>query len=62
MRRLTRGRVRRKASARTGAASLDYVLVLGIVLPMAAFILRIGPRIMRAVYEMVCLLITWPFM
>jgi hypothetical protein len=51
------GRGRRK-----GAASLDYVLVLGIILPMAAFVLGIGPRIIRLAYEMVCVLVSWPFM
>ncbi len=43
-------------------ASLDYILLLGVILPLAAFILWIGPRIMRLVYEMVCLLVSWPFM
>jgi hypothetical protein len=43
-------------------ASLDYVLILGIVLPMAAFLLTVGPKIMRLAYEMVCVLVSWPFM
>jgi uncharacterized RDD family membrane protein YckC len=46
---------------RAGVAALDYVLVLGILLPLAAFILRIGPKIINLVYEMVSLLISWPF-
>jgi hypothetical protein len=45
-----------------GVASLDYVLVLGVVLPMVVFIARVGPRIIRAAYEMVCVLLSWPFM
>lgn len=47
---------------RRGAATLDYVLLLAIVLPMAAFVLWAGPRIMNLVYEMTCVLISWPFM
>jgi hypothetical protein len=41
---------------------LDYVLVLGVIMPLAAFILLVGPRIMRLAYEMVCVLVSWPFM
>ena len=47
---------------RSGAVSLDYVLVLGVVLPLVAFIMWIGPRIIRLAYEMVCALVAWPFM
>jgi len=52
-----RGRVRR-----SGLASLDYVLILGVVLPLVTFIMWVGPRIMGLAYEMVCLLVSWPFM
>lgn len=48
--------------SRAGLASLDYVLVLGVILPMVAFIMWICPRIMGLVYEMVSVLISWPFM
>lgn len=47
---------------RTGVATVDYVLVLGVVLPLAAFIMWIGPRIIRLAYEMVCVLVSWPLM
>ena len=47
---------------RAGVASLDYVLVLGVILPLAAFLLLTGPKIMRLAYEMVCVLVSWPFM
>ncbi len=53
---------RRKKTPRAGLASLDYVLILCVVLPMAAFISWIGPRIMSLAYEMVCVLVSWPFM
>lgn len=47
---------------RAGLATVDYVLILGVVLPLAAFIMWIGPRIIRLAYEMVCVLVSWPFM
>ena len=47
---------------RSGLASLDYVLILGVVLPLVTFIMWAGPRIMGLAYEMVCLLVSWPFM
>lgn len=53
-----RGRWARRA----GAASLDYVLILGVVLPMVVFILRVGPRMIRLAYEVVSVLVSWPFM
>jgi hypothetical protein len=47
---------------RKGAAALDYVLVLGVILPLAGFVLWIGPQIMSAVYDVTCTLVSWPFM
>jgi len=52
----------RRLRKRRGAATLDYVLVLGVVLPMAAFLLGIAPRIMNVVYEMTAVMFSWPFM
>lgn len=46
---------------RHGAASLDYVLVLGVLLPLAVFIMWAGPRLMRLAYEMFSVLVSWPF-
>ena len=47
---------------RTGAASLEYVLVLGASLPMMAMAYYYSMKIIRAVYEMTCALVCWPFM
>jgi hypothetical protein len=41
---------------------LDYALVLGVVLPMVAFCVWAGPRLIRQVYEMTLVLVSWPFM
>ena len=51
-----------KAGCRRGVATLDYVLVLGVVLPLLGSVMWIGPRIIRLAYDMVCVLISWPFM
>ena len=51
-----------RGRARRGAATHDYVLLLGIVLPLAAFVLVVAPQIMLRVYEMVCAMISWPIM
>ena len=53
---------RGRRRARTGAATLDYVLVLAIVLPLVGFVLRVAPRIMNLVYEMTSVLVSWPFL
>ncbi len=47
---------------RVGSASLDYVLILGVMFPMVTFLLWIGPRIMRLAYEMVMVMVSWPFL
>jgi hypothetical protein len=52
----------RNGARRAGAASLDYILVLGVIMPLAAIVFWGGPLIMRLAYEMVCVLISWPFM
>jgi hypothetical protein len=53
---------RRRAWSRAGVSSLDYALILGVVFPLVAFLMWAGPRIIRLAYEMVCLLVSWPFM
>lgn len=58
--RLTRKRpaIRRRA----GAAAIDYVLTMAVVLPLAAFLFWAAPRAMMLVYQMTAVLISWPFM
>lgn len=55
-------RANRGAARRTGAAALDYVLVLGVAMVLIVSIMWTAPRIIGAAYEMVCVLVTWPFM
>jgi len=47
---------------RRGVATLDYVLLICIVLPLAGFVMWARPRIMNLVYEMTRVLISWPFL
>ena len=47
---------------RRGVATLDYVLVLGAALPMMAMSYYYSVKIIRAVYQMTCALVCWPFM
>jgi hypothetical protein len=47
---------------RSGAATLDYVLILGAMLPLAGLALYQSGRVIRAVYQFTCALISWPFM
>lgn len=53
---------RRRGAARWGAATLDYVLLMGAILPMVALAYYYSVRIIRLVYEMTCALVSWPFM
>ena len=41
---------KRKSRRRAGAAALDYMLVLGVILPLAVFVMWAGPRIIRLAY------------
>jgi hypothetical protein len=53
---------RRRGRRRRGQASVDYVLILGVILPMVAFIILRGREIMRLVYEFLCVMVAWPFL
>jgi len=57
-----RHRTGRRSLRRLGTATLDYVLVLGAALPMVAMSYYYSTKIIRAVYQMTCALVCWPFM
>ena len=44
-----------------GSATVDLVLLMGIILPLAAFLFWACPRIMGLVYNMTCVQWSWPF-
>jgi hypothetical protein len=56
-----RGRRGPRARRRGAVGTLDYVLVLAVMLPMVVLVMWAGPRMIRAVYEMLCVMISWPF-
>jgi hypothetical protein len=49
-------------SNRHGASALDYVLILAAMLPIVLFIVIKGKRVMQLVWEMLCVLVSWPLM
>ena len=53
---------RRRAQKRRGSATIDYFLLAGVVLPLAAIFWWFGPRAIHAVYDMSTVVIAWPFM
>ncbi len=53
---------RSAARRRKGVAAVDYVLTMGIILPLAVFLFWVAPSIMNLVYEMTSVLISWPFL
>jgi hypothetical protein len=57
-------RVRRRARsvARRGAATLDYVLILGTLIPLCGIAVNLGERIIRSAYEMISTLVSGPFL
>jgi hypothetical protein len=47
---------------RRGVSTLDYALVLGVVMPLAVIVVPTSIRMARAAYEMVVVMIAWPFL
>lgn len=47
---------------RRGAVSLDYILTLGTLLSMGAVATMYSRRLILLAYEVICGLISWPFM
>ena len=47
---------------RRGAGTLEFVLALGVVLPLVAMAYPATRRMLQLVYEMTCTLISWPFL
>lgn len=51
-----------RGACRRGLATLDYVIILAFILPLVAFMMRLGPQIIRLAYDMVGVLVSWPFL
>lgn len=53
---------RQTGRQRNGAAALDHVLALAVTLPVLTIVIPVGERIIRAVWEMTCVQVAWPFL
>ena len=62
MQNLLRPTESRLHTRRRGASSLDYVLILATMLPIVAFIITKGKKMMALVWEMLCVQVSWPFL
>ena len=47
---------------RCGAAVVDYMLVIGVVLPLLFIAIPASRRMMQLIFELSCTLVAWPFM
>jgi len=52
----------RSAGGRRGAAALDAVLVLAVVVAAASLVLPLSMYVIKVVYEIICTLVAWPFL
>jgi hypothetical protein len=50
-----------RSKRRRGAATIDYFLLMAVVLPLAVFMMQIAPRMMRSVYDLLTVVVSWPF-
>lgn len=48
-------------ATRRGAATLDYVLLMGVIMPLVVFVYWAAPRIMNLVYELTTTVMGYPF-
>ncbi len=48
--------------SRSGVSTLDYVLVLCVILPLATIVIPNGMRMISLVYDMIAVTVSWPFM
>jgi hypothetical protein len=57
-----RHRNRRTALLRRGMMSLEVVLSIGIMVPVAGALLFLGIKMCAAVYEAISATVSWPFL
>lgn len=59
---MRRRKVTRRSLIRAGAASLDFILILGVVLPIVALVLPLSRTAIQASFAWFSRVITCPFM
>ncbi|REJ87245.1 MAG: hypothetical protein DWQ34_21080 [Planctomycetota bacterium] len=47
---------------RRGAAVVDYMLAIGVVLPLMLIAIPAARRMMQLIFELSCTMVAWPFM
>jgi len=47
---------------RRGSATVDYFPLVCIVLPLATFLMWFAPRAIQSVYDLLTVVVAWPFM
>jgi cell division protein FtsX len=52
----------RKAAPRQGMMSLEVVMSIAIMVPVAAALLFLGVKMLSALYQMIGGLVSWPFL
>jgi len=50
------------AARRRGVAALDYVLVLGVIVTLVGLTTPLAYELFRLAYEMIAVMVSWPFM
>jgi hypothetical protein len=53
---------RRKISRRAGMASIEVVMTIAVMLPIAGALLFLGVKMCSAVYQAINGLVSWPFL
>jgi len=53
---------RRRANRRRGASSLDYMIAVGVVMPLVTALIAVDPRLFDAACQIMCTFVSWPFM
>lgn len=55
------GNAKHSRANRRGQTSVDYVLIIGVILPLVLFLFTIVPRMIQLVYEMTVVFLNSPF-
>lgn len=52
----------RKCRSRTGMMSLEVVMTIGVMVPIAGALFFLGIKMCAAAYEAISALVSWPFL
>jgi len=55
-------RKQRTPRLRAGSATIDYVLILAVIMPLVLVAIIMSRQILGLAYEFLCVLVSWPFM